>query len=216
MTILKKSLVALFIVLGLIACAVFAPITKDDSFTIQVPDRKAQERFESALNVVLEHEGGASNDKDDPGGATQWGITLKLLKELNYDVDKDGEVDEEDVFKLTRTDADKIYLKDFWDKYNFENIQDLDIATKLFDTCVNIGPTHTDRLIRSTFNTILTDKVSANGPIDEEILYMLNMVYPEVFLKQFRKDQASYYLALIKKNPKLEKYKIGWLRRAAS
>ena len=213
---LRKSLIVISITLGLIACALFAPITKDESFTIQVPDKRAQERFESAMKVVLKHEGGATNDKDDPGGATQWGISLRLLKQLNYDVDKDGDVDAEDVFKLTRTDADRIYLKHFWDKYNFDDISDLEIAIKLFDTCVNIGPTPTHRLIRTTFNTILVEKVPTNGPIDGDILYMLNMVYPEVFLEEFRKQQADYYLKIIKANPKLNKYKNGWLNRAKS
>lgn len=213
---LRKSLIVISITLGLIACALFVPITKDESFTIQVPDKRAQERFESAMKVVLKHEGGASNDKDDPGGATQWGISLRFLKQIKYDVDQDGDVDEDDIFKLTRTHADEIYLKHFWDKYNFDDVADLQIATKLFDTCVNIGPTPTHRLIRTTFNAILVEKVPTKGPIDGDILYMLNMVYPEVFLEEFRKQQADYYLKIIKANPKLNKYKNGWLNRAKS
>jgi len=220
MTHLRKSLIILSLAITLIACSLFvSKSSKQESnkaTAVYSINNDAQQRFEYALNVVLAHEGGYTDDKDDPGGATRWGISLKFLKQLNYDVDGDGDVDKDDIFKLTRTDADKIYLKHFWDKYNFDDIEDLEIATKLFDTCVNIGPTPTNRLVRQTFNAILVEKVPVNGPIDEDILEMLSMVYTDVFLEEFRKQQADYYLALIKKNPKLAKYENGWLNRAAS
>jgi lysozyme family protein len=212
-----KLIIFTTILLSVIGCIVFAPAKSSlDPVTVVIPATEAQKRFEKAMQVVLQHEGGATNDKDDPGGATQWGVSLRFLKQIGYDVDKDGDVDADDIFKLTRTDADKIYLKHFWDKYNFDDIQQLDIAIKLFDTCVNIGPIPTYKLIRATFNEILEEKVPASGPIDLDILYMLNMVYSDVFLEEFRKQQADHYLKIIKANPKLAKYKNGWLKRAAS
>ncbi len=211
----KKPLILILITISLLALAMCVAPKKQET-QVTFPADIRQERFQYALKIVLAHEGAATNDKDDPGGATHWGISLKFLKEIAYDVDKDGDVDKDDIFKLTKTDADEIYLKDFWDKYNFDDIQDLTIATKLFDTCVNIGPSATNRLIRETFNAVLVEKVPTKGPIDDDILYMLNMVYPDVFLDEFREKQANYYNDLIKDHPKLKKYQKGWLRRAAS
>jgi len=46
-------------------------------------------RFEDALPTVLRHEGLYSEDPADPGGATNYGISLRFLRQLG-DTDGDG------------------------------------------------------------------------------------------------------------------------------
>ena len=36
-----------------------------------------QSRFHFAVNAILKHEGGLSNDPRDPGGAINYGISLR-------------------------------------------------------------------------------------------------------------------------------------------
>lgn len=41
---------------------------------------------------ILDREGGYVNDPDDPGGATNFGVTIHTLRRLGLDLDRDGSV----------------------------------------------------------------------------------------------------------------------------
>lgn len=60
-----------------------------------------RENFALAVGFVLKKEGGYSNDPDDPGGETNFGIS----KRYHPDVD---------IKNLTATDAAKIYFSEYW------------------------------------------------------------------------------------------------------
>src|SRR6266700_2325053 len=75
---------------------------KVDSGTI--PDGKYSPEFIIAVKVVLVDEGGYSNDPDDPGGETNYGID----KRSHPDVD---------IKNLTEAQAIDIYYTDYWQKY---------------------------------------------------------------------------------------------------
>ena len=40
-------------------------------------------RFKDAIDVILAQEGGYSNDSEDPGGETQWGISKRSYPSIN-------------------------------------------------------------------------------------------------------------------------------------
>src|SRR3972149_6708748 len=74
-------------------------------------------RFSAAVEQVLEHEGLLSNDPRDPGGITNFGISLRWLKSIGTilgDIDKDGDVDAHDVAAPSRTQAKELYWLKFW------------------------------------------------------------------------------------------------------
>ena len=53
-------------------------------------------RFTAAVARVLEHEGGFVDDPVDPGGATNWGISLRYLKKAGaVDANVDGWLDDD-------------------------------------------------------------------------------------------------------------------------
>ena len=99
-----------------------------------IPDK----RFEEAVKVILEHEGGLENNTlRDPGSVTQWGISLRFLQSIGLDINHDGRVNADDVRDLTLTDAKAIYRKYWWDKYHYEAIEDNKVVAKIFDLAVN-------------------------------------------------------------------------------
>ena len=81
--------------------------------------------FDIAFNRLMGHEGGYSNNPDDPGGETNWGISKRAYPDV-------------DIKNLTREDAKVIYKKDYWDKVEGDYLP-LSIAFQLFDFAVNSG-----------------------------------------------------------------------------
>ena len=59
---------------------------------------------------IVAREGGFVNDPDDPGGPTKHGVTLGTLRRLGLDLTGDGRIDIADVQRLTRADAQRIFI----------------------------------------------------------------------------------------------------------
>jgi len=81
--------------------------------------------FGEAFDRLIGHEGGYSNDPDDPGGETNWGISKRSYPHLN-------------IKALTREDARAIYLVDFWERIHGDTLYD-GVAFQTFDFAVNSG-----------------------------------------------------------------------------
>ena len=60
-----------------------------------------------ALDWIFWAEGGYVDDPDDPGGATRFGISLRLLKKMGKlgDIDGDGDIDADDIRRLSSDSA---------------------------------------------------------------------------------------------------------------
>ena len=92
------------------------------------------DNFESALKVVLNHEGGFTNDPMDPGGPTNLGLTMRDW--LSY-YGTHGTID--DIKALTPRTAAPIYKKLYWDAMGLDNIKSYPLALVIFDQGVLSG-----------------------------------------------------------------------------
>ena len=81
--------------------------------------------FEKALKFVLKWEGGYSNDPNDPGGETKFGISKRSYPEL-------------DISKLTLKQAKEIYYQNYWLKTGCDELP-YPFNIVVFDTAVNMG-----------------------------------------------------------------------------
>lgn len=81
--------------------------------------------FETAFSRLLGHEGGYVNAPKDPGGETNWGISKRSYPSV-------------DIKGLTRDGAKAIYLRDFWQRINGDQLFD-GVAFQTFDFAVNSG-----------------------------------------------------------------------------
>lgn len=95
--------------------------------------------FQRALSLVLKHEGGWSDHKDDPGGATMKGVTLANFRRyVKPSASKD------DLRKITDEQVATIYRRYYWDAVRASELPSgIDYA--VFDFAVNSGP---DRAIK--------------------------------------------------------------------
>ena len=56
------------------------------------------------------------NNPDDPGGPTNYVVTLKTLRRLGHDFNQDGRVDIADLKQLSATQAVQIFVQDYFYK----------------------------------------------------------------------------------------------------
>lgn len=92
-------------------------------------------QFEPAVQIVLQHEGGWVDNPLDPGGATNYGISLRFYRQSI-----DANATPETIQNLTVQDAENIYKKFWWDQYQYSNITSQCIADKVMDISVLTGP----------------------------------------------------------------------------
>lgn len=106
-------------------------------------------KFENAVEVVLKHEGGYVDHPSDPGGATNYGISLRFALDRGtmLDQDGDGDVDKTDIRLLTRDSAKMVYREVFWRAIRGDELPTgVDLA--LFDFAVNSGPARAIRYMQ--------------------------------------------------------------------
>lgn len=93
-----------------------------------------QTNFAKSLELVLVHEGGWSDNPQDPGGATMKGVTLAVYRNY-YGADKS----KEDLRNISDDELQHIYKTGYWDKCRCDELPiGLDYA--VFDAAVNSGP----------------------------------------------------------------------------
>lgn len=177
--------------------------------------------FKQAIGPVLVHEGGFVNNSSDPGGATNFGISLRWLKDqkdldghLLGDLDHDGDVDVDDIKAMTLDEAMAIYQTKWWNPWPYGALQSQRIANKAFDTSINMGTVRGFKIAESALNATLPTQL-ASGKFDQAMLAAFNAVTDVVrYLKNFAAAQVAAYNAIITHNPKLEQFRDGWLKRA--
>lgn len=87
-----------------------------------------ESKFHKCMDVVLRHEGGLVDDKQDPGGLTNFGISKAAHPEMSDD----------NIRTLTRTQAILIYEADYWKPIKGDELP-YPLALVTFDSAVNSG-----------------------------------------------------------------------------
>lgn len=180
--------------------------------------------FIQAVETVLKHEGGYVNDPVDPGGATNYGVSLRFLAKVGEhdldgdgikagDFDMDGDVDIDDIRAMTEQDAMKIYHLHWWDRYSYGDLP-AGIAGKLLDTSVNMGAPQAHKLVQRACRACGVSDLVEDGIIGPMTRQVIAGCDQWGLMTSMRSEQAGFYRALIVKTPKFEKYRTGWLRRA--
>ncbi len=95
-------------------------------------------RFATCLALILRQEGGYVDNRNDPGGATNMGITRKTLARWRS-ISPWWKLKKSQVRSLKKTEAAAIYKAFYWDRCRCSVLANgLDLA--MFDFAVNSGP----------------------------------------------------------------------------
>jgi lysozyme family protein len=171
---------------------------------------------------IVAREGGYVNDPDDPGGATNFGVTIHTMRRLGMDLDGDGDVDTRDVRALTRDGAVDIFIAHYFEKPRIDDLPEPLRAT-VFDMSVNAGPSRAVKLLQQLFVDMGYD-IAVDGAIGPQTIRTAFSALDEA--KGFLVDaygiaRRDYYYGLADARPASRKFattragnKGGWITRA--
>ncbi len=176
--------------------------------------------FGPAIDVILKHEGGWVDDPADPGGETNFGLSMLIIRREKLkpsDLGLAGETFSHGSLQaMTEAAAREVYRQLFWDRFGYGQIADQAVATKVFDCAVNMGPTWGHRLAQYAANECgASPALEADGFLGPKTFSALNAVNPRVWLKAMCAQMAARYRLIAAARPRSVKFLPCWLRRAA-
>ena len=179
--------------------------------------------FDLAIPIILKQEGGYVNHVSDPGGATNYGISLRYLASLDStdsdgykygDIDRDGDVDSDDIRRMTREIAISIYKRQWWDRYGYEKITEQSIATKVFSLAVNMGATQAHKLLQQAINDCFDHVITVDGILGRVSLAAANYLDAKILLDKLKLSAVRFYTDLVLAKRTREAFLAGWNNRA--
>lgn len=105
--------------------------------------------FEVALKTTLKYEGGYSNNKNDRGGATNYGITQSTYNSWR----KRSGLAAQSIKNITQDEVKKIYYNDYWLASGANKVSDPKMAVAIFDTAVLHGVSGAKKLLAQSDGT---------------------------------------------------------------
>lgn len=180
---------------------------------------------QSIAHDIVRREGGYVNDPDDPGGATKYGVTIHTMRRLGIDMDRDGDVDVQDVKLLTIEKATDVFIRHY---FYAPRINELPACLQdtVFDMNVNAGR-NSIRLLQRLCNKIpgtgpglIADGLS--GPKTRtKVRRVHEWLGDDALRNAYGIERREFYLGLAEHRPRMRKYartraggKGGWIKRA--
>lgn len=170
---------------------------------------------------IVAREGGFVNDPDDPGGATNHGVTIQTMRRLGIDLTGDGQVTEADVRGLTRDQAVDIYVEHYHRRPGIGALPEA-LQASVFDMYVNAGANAVKILQRLlTDMGFPCDPDGAIGPQTIRAAQAAAEAAPSHLADAYAIARRNYYYAVADARPASRKFarrrdggKGGWIVRA--
>jgi len=177
-----------------------------------------KENYQEALDRLLEHEGGYSNDVGDPGGPTKYGITIH---DVRMYINPNATA--RDVRNLTLDQAKEIYRTKYWAKVKGNQLPS-GVDYVVFDYGINSGTVRAARVLQRIVGVEQDGKI---GPItlaatanknpaelinaisDERLHFLQGLKTWKLFGKGWGRrvrEVRAAALAMVKKAQQEEKY----------
>lgn len=175
-------------------------------------------QFEIAIGFVLPREGGLSENPNDGGGITNYGISLRFLREIDGNRLKKYGIFEPITYQtirdLTIEQAKLIYRGEFWESASFGQIESQTLCNYIFDMCVNHGIAQGIKLVqRACWAAALTrNSIKDDGILGEKTLEAINS-FDHDLLSILVAIRASFCRLLGEIRPKDKVFLDGWLNR---
>lgn len=170
---------------------------------------------------IVAREGGYVDDPNDPGGATNHGVTIHTMRRLGLDLTGDGRIDAADVRALTRAQAVEIFVTHYYHRPRIDALPEA-LRASVFDMYVNAGANAVrilQRLLAEMGYDIAVD--GAIGPQTVRLAAAAAQAAPAHLADAYGIARREYYYALADRRPASRRYarrrdggKGGWITRA--
>lgn len=163
-------------------------------------------RLDAALKFVLRWEGGYVNHPNDPGGATNKGVTQRTYDAWRLRAGKPRQP----VLQITDEEVHAIYAVDYWLAAKCDTLPaPLDLV--VFDTAVNMGVGRAVRFLQQVVGTVPDgDFGPATASAVREITDPQGRAYA------YCTRRLDYYQDLVARNGKLGVFLKGWTNRVVA
>ena len=152
--------------------------------------------FDTAFDRLIGHEGGYVDHPDDPGGQTNWGVTIAVARASGYA----GPMRD-----MPRGTAKAIYRTQYWEKVRADSMP-FAVAFQVFDAAVNHGTRQAAKFLQRAAG------VADDGAIGPQTLAAVQDREPAALLFLFNAEREQFYTDL-KTWPSFGK---GWSRRVVA
>lgn len=151
--------------------------------------------FNTAFHKLLGHEGGHVNDPLDPGGETNWGVTVAVARANGYTGPmRDLPVDA----------AKAIYRKQYWDAVRADDLPPT-LRYAVFDGAVNSGVSQSIKWLQRAVGA------DDDGRIGPQTLTYARSAHPDFALRRMLAQRLKFMTDL-KVWPRFSR---GWAKRVA-
>ncbi|MBL4751943.1 MAG: peptidoglycan-binding protein [Amylibacter sp.] len=179
------------------------------------------QNIDEIANEIVRREGGYVNDPDDPGGATNFGVTIHTMRRLGLDLTGDGKITAADVKALTIKQATDIFKKHYFYRPKIDQLPQA-LQASVFDMQVNAGGNAIkvlQRLLRRFGEDVIMD-----GVLGPQSLRAAHNTWAKArghLVDAYGIERRNYYYRLADRRPASRKYarrrdggKGGWIIRA--
>lgn len=174
-------------------------------------------KFNDAFEYVMEWEGGLSENANDAGGTTNFGISVRFLRTLETErLRRYGifePISDETVRNLTKDQARSIYYDEFWIVNKLDEIDNKMLTIYIFDMVVNMGAGQAIKMVQRACcaASFRRNCLKDDGIIGEETLTIVNGLL-ERLLPILIAARVEFYRGLAQKDGL--NFLNGWLNRA--
>lgn len=171
--------------------------------------------LQDTISALVEREGGYTNNPDDKGGETNWGITVAVARAFGYTGDMKA---------MTQQTARDIYASRYWHQPRFDEVALISerVAEEMLDTGVNMGSATAGKFLQRALNVLNQNgktypDVTVDGGVGNMTLAALKAFLQArgqggelVLLKMLNAQQSVRYIELAEAIPSQETFEYGW------
>lgn len=174
-------------------------------------------KFKTMFDISMFYEkgkliNGYSNDKDDSGGETVFGLTRKNFPNLRIwaSLDEQKGIVKKRGYKPTDEEYDEImrtYEREFYMRLNIQYFQDEALAMQLFDFAINAGRSRAVKTLQRMMH------INVDGICGMQTIATANVRHHKSVREDYRKNRIAFYQDIARKRNN-QKFLKGWLKRA--
>ena len=171
--------------------------------------------FADQIEKTIGLEGAYSNDANDAGGETRWGIKTSVARAHGYT----GPMP-----VLPRDLAVSIYRESYVTGPKFDRLSEIDsrLGFRLFDIGVNCGPNFAGKLLQRALNVLNNQgSLYRDLTVDGDLGKMSRAALSDLYFRRGRQArdvlyfmvaalQAAHYIVLAEQNQSQEDFEWGW------